>query len=198
MGSDSSDDIERLLRHAFQFYTDGAQGTAIGILLGLEQGRKGSSPVVLRKAAAERLGYYSVETLRQQPEYNAISYVADVLLRALVDAQRDGVTDGTKVDRLMALIIELSLAEYWERTRRVRKWFAVVAQKQHLINTCIALGLARRTSIPGVCRQQPDDPACIDNENHKCKQRDLTLDDRPLLVNSIAVAIVQIHANTQC
>lgn len=130
MGAGTADDIERMLRHAFTSYADGAQGTAIGILFGLEPGRRGASPSVLREVATKRLGYYSVETFRKRPERNTIAYFADVLVRVAADAQSGAVSDGTKVDRIMALITELSLAEYWELTRRVRQWFTAVSQSQ--------------------------------------------------------------------
>jgi hypothetical protein len=128
MGAGTADDIERLLRHAFTSYAEGAQGTAIGILLGLEQGKRGAKPSVLREAAAKRLGYDSVETFRKRPEYNAVAYFADVLQRVAADADSQQLTNLNKVDQIMALITELSVAEYWELTRRVRQWFASWSQ----------------------------------------------------------------------
>jgi hypothetical protein len=128
MGAGTAEDIERMLRHAFQSYAEGAQGTAVGLLFGLELGRRGASPTVLRQAAAERLGYYSVETFRKRPEYNAIAYFADVLLRLATDAQSSSSNNGSKVDHIMALITDLTLAEYWELTRRTRQWFAAVSR----------------------------------------------------------------------
>jgi hypothetical protein len=130
MGAGSAEDVERMLRHAFQSYAEGAQGTAVGLLFGLELGRRGASPTVLRQAAAKRLGYYSVETFRKRPEHNAIAYFADVLLRLASDAQTSGLGNGSKVDHIMALITDLTLAEYWELTRRTRQWFAALSQSQ--------------------------------------------------------------------
>jgi hypothetical protein len=89
MGAGTADDIiETMLRHVFRSYTEGAQGTAVGILFGLELGRRGANPSVLREAAAKRLGYYSVETFRKKPEHNAIAYFADVLQRYASDTER--------------------------------------------------------------------------------------------------------------
>ena len=124
MGAGTADDIERMLRHAFTSYADGAQGTAIGILYGLEPGRRGASPSVLREVATKRLGYYSVETFRKRPEHNAIAYFVDLLQRLAVDAVDQKPTDVNKVDHIMSLITELTIPEYWELTRRVRQLFA--------------------------------------------------------------------------
>ncbi|MHA3019619.1 hypothetical protein ACXPWS_05035 [Mycobacterium sp. BMJ-28] len=129
VGAGDAEDIERMLRHAFQSYAEGAQGTAIGLLLGLELGRRGASPTVLRQVAAARLGYYSVETFRKRPEHNAIAYFADVLLRVDGDARSQGPTNGSKIDHIMALITDLTLAEYWELTRRTRQWFTAVSEQ---------------------------------------------------------------------
>lgn len=127
MGAGTVEDIERMLRHAFQTYAEGAQGTAIGILLGLELGRRGASPTVLRQVASERLGYYSVETFRKRPERDAIAYFAGVLLRLGEDARLSGTSNGSKVDHIMTLIADLTLAEYWELTRRTRQWFSALS-----------------------------------------------------------------------
>jgi hypothetical protein len=71
-GAATAEHVEGLLRNVWTSRSEGAQGTAIGILLGLEQGRRGASPRVLRQVASERLGYYSVDTFRKKPEVNAI------------------------------------------------------------------------------------------------------------------------------
>ncbi|WP_068182374.1 hypothetical protein [Mycobacterium sp. UM_CSW] len=128
MGAGSADDIERMLRHAFTSYAEGAQGTAIGILFGLEIGRRGARPSVLREVAAKRLGYDSVETFRKRPEYNAIAYFADLLHRLAVDANSQKPADVNKIDHIMSLITELTIPEYWELTRRVRQLFAAGSQ----------------------------------------------------------------------
>lgn len=129
MGAGSADDIETMLRHVFRSYAEGAQGTAIGILLGLELGRRGANPSVLREAAAKRLGYYSVETFRKKPEYNAIAYFADLLQRYGSDTERLEVTNPNKVDHIMELISQLTVAEYNELMRRVRHWFSTLVQQ---------------------------------------------------------------------
>lgn len=128
MGASSADDIERMLRHAFTSYAEGAQGTAIGLLFGLELGRRGARPSVLREAAAKRLGYDSVETFRKKPQQNAIEYFADLLLRLVDYAENEKPTDVNKIDHIMTLIAELTIPEYWELTRRVRQWFAAATQ----------------------------------------------------------------------
>jgi hypothetical protein len=128
MGAGTADDIERMLRHVSRSYTEGAQGTAIGILLGLDLGRRGANPTVLRDVAAKRLGYYSVETFRKKPEHNAIAYFADVLLRYVSDTERLEVTNPNKVDHIMSLISELTVAEYNELMRRIRHWFSTLVQ----------------------------------------------------------------------
>ncbi len=126
MGAGTADDVERMLRHVFRSYAEGAQGTAVGILLGLELGRRGANPSVLRDAAAKRLGYYSVETFRKKPEDNAIGYFADILQRYASDTGRLEVTNPNKVDHIMELISQLTVAEYNELMRRVRHWFSTL------------------------------------------------------------------------
>jgi hypothetical protein len=84
-GSKRAEHVENLLRAAWTTRAEGAQGTAIGLLLGLEQGRRGANPMVLRAAAATRLGYHSVDTFRKKPEANAISYFADVIESYCID-----------------------------------------------------------------------------------------------------------------
>lgn len=56
LGAGNAERVESLLRSAWTARAEGAQGTAIGILLGLEQGRRGARPSVLRQVAAQRLG----------------------------------------------------------------------------------------------------------------------------------------------
>lgn len=63
----------------------------------------------------------------RQPERNAIANFADLLLRVAVDAHTHGVKGGMKVERTIAPITELSVAECGERMGRTRQWFAAVS-----------------------------------------------------------------------
>ncbi|MGB3362918.1 MAG: hypothetical protein WA972_12820 [Rhodococcus qingshengii] len=125
-GGETADDVESLLRGAFNKKSEGAQGTAIGILLGMELGRRGASPSVLRQVAAERLGYQSVDTFRKRPEANAIATFADVLESYVRDISNEPDVEGAKLERVMSLIEELTLAEYGEMVRRLRRRMATL------------------------------------------------------------------------
>ena len=120
MGAATADDIERMLRAVYTQRSEGAQGTAIGILLGLEQGRRGASPRVLRKVAATRLGYQSVDTFRKNPEVRAIATFARLLESYAVDIRTRPIPEGQRIEKIMDLIEQLSLAEYGELVRRLR------------------------------------------------------------------------------
>jgi hypothetical protein len=65
---------------------------------------------------------------RKKSEYNAIAYFADVLQRYASDTEQLEVTNANKVDHIMQLISELTVAEYNELTRRVRNWFSTLVQ----------------------------------------------------------------------
>jgi hypothetical protein len=120
MGSGKVSDVEGMLRAVYTQRSEGAQGTAIGILLGLEQGRRGASPTVLRKAAADRLNYYSVDTFRKKPEANAIATFAALIESYAIEIHHRPEPEGQKVERIMTLIEQLTLAEYGELVRRLR------------------------------------------------------------------------------
>jgi hypothetical protein len=129
-GGDTADDVESLLRAAYNKKSEGAQGTAIGILLGMELGRRGASPTVLREVAAKRLNYASVETFRKRPEANAIATFADVLDGYARDIQNEPDVEGAKLEKIMSLIEELTLAEYGEMVRRLRRRIVTLADDQ--------------------------------------------------------------------
>ncbi len=82
-GFGTADRVEKLLREAWDTRAEGAQATAVGIILGLEVGRRGARSAVLREVAARRLGYASVDTFRKGPEANSIAYFADVIEKLL-------------------------------------------------------------------------------------------------------------------
>lgn len=130
-GGETADEVESLLRGAFNKKSEGAQGTAIGILLGMELGRRGASPSVLRQVAAERLGYQSVDTFRKRPEANAIATFADVLESYVRDISNEPDVEGAKLERVMSLIEELTLAEYGEMVRRLRRRMATLTDDEH-------------------------------------------------------------------
>lgn len=121
MGSGKVSDVEGMLRAVYTTQrSEGAQGTAIGILLGLEQGRRGAAPAVLRKAAADRLNYYSVDTFRKRPEANAIATFAALIESYAVEVHQRPEPEGQKIEQIMKLIEQLTLAEYGELVRRLR------------------------------------------------------------------------------
>lgn len=127
---DTADDVETLMRGAYNKKSEGAQGTAIGILLGMELGRRGASPKVLREVAAKRLGYESVETFRKRPEATAIATFADVILSFVREIEEQPEVEGAKLEKVMSLIEELTLAEYGEMVRRLRRRMATLADDE--------------------------------------------------------------------
>lgn len=128
-GASTAMDVEGLLRAVYTQRSEGAQGTAIGILLGLELGRRGASPRVLREVAAQRLGYYSVDTFRKKPEQTAIATFAHLIESYLIDINNRPEPEGSKIENIMKLIEVLTLAEYGELVRRLRKRVATVADE---------------------------------------------------------------------
>lgn len=125
-GAGDAEHVENLLRSVYKTRSEGAQGTAIGISLGLEQGRRGANPSVLRQVAAKRLGYHSTETYRKGPEQTAIETFADLIGSYCRDYVSDTRTDDYKINVALAAIKELSLHEYAELNRRLRAWFKEV------------------------------------------------------------------------
>lgn len=125
-GSGNAEHVENLLRAAWTTRAEGAQGTAVGLLLGLEQGRRGANPTVLREAAATRLGYHSVDTFRKKPEANAIAYFADIVESYCIDFDRQPLRDDYRIEAALKAIEQLNAAEYGEMIRRLRaryQWF---------------------------------------------------------------------------
>lgn len=125
-GARTAEHVEQLLRNVWMTRSEGAQGTAIGILLGLEQGRRGASPRVLREVATQRLGYESVDTFRKRPEANAISTFADLIESYCIDFANQPKREDARIERAMAAIEQLNAAEYGELIRRLRErymWF---------------------------------------------------------------------------
>lgn len=125
-GARTAEHVEALLRKVWTTRSEGAQGTAIGLLLGLELGRRGASPTVLRQTAATRLGYASVDTFRKRPEANAIATFADLIESYCIDFQNQPTRDDYRIERAMRAIEELNAREYGELIRRLRaryQWF---------------------------------------------------------------------------
>lgn len=125
-GARTAEHIEGLLRNAWRLRGDGAQATAVGLLLGLEQGRRGANPTGLRKVAAERLGYHSVDTFRKQPEAHAIAYFADVIESYCIDIANQPKREDERIESAIRAIEQLNAAEYGEMVRRLRvryTWF---------------------------------------------------------------------------
>lgn len=125
-GASTGEHVEHLLREAWKLRAEGAQGTAAGLLLGLEQGRRGARPSVLREAAATRLGYHSVDTFRKKPEADALSYFADVIESYCIDFVRQPKRDDERIEAAVRAIENLNAAEYGEMVRRLRArytWF---------------------------------------------------------------------------
>ncbi|MDV6310738.1 hypothetical protein R3Q15_02285 [Gordonia amicalis] len=125
-GADDAEHVENLLRSVYKTRSEGAQGTAIGISLGLEQGRRGANPTVLRQVAAERLGYHSTETYRKEPENDAIRTFADLIDSYATEFVTEDLPDDYRINVALAAIKNLSLTEYAELNRRLRDWFAQV------------------------------------------------------------------------
>ena len=119
-GGEKPSDVEALLRSVYAQRSEGAQGTAIGILLGLELGRRGASPQVLRQVAADRLGYATVETFRKKPELQALETFAHLIESHAVDVHARDELPGYKVEEVMRLIENLTIAEYGDLVRRLR------------------------------------------------------------------------------
>lgn len=127
-GGENAEHVENLLRSVYKLRSEGAQGTAIGLLLGLEQGRRGANPRVLREAAATRLGYHSVDTFRKRPEATAIATFARLIESYCIEYQNSSLPEDYKINVALNAIRELTLTEYAELTRRLRDWFASVNQ----------------------------------------------------------------------
>lgn len=123
-GGDNAEHVEGLLRSVYKTRSEGAQGTAIGLLLGLEQGRRGANPTRLREAAADRLGYHSVDTFRKQPEQNAFETFAHLIESYCVEYQDLPAPEDYRVNAAMNAVQQLTLSEYGEFIRRLRNWFA--------------------------------------------------------------------------
>lgn len=132
-GAGTADRIERLLRDAWDTRAEGAQATAVGILLGIEQGRRGARPSVLREQAARRLGYQSVDTFRKKPEANAIAYFADVIESYCVDYRPHPDNDEYRINTALAAVMELNMAEYSEFIRRLAARFAEMNQERQAL-----------------------------------------------------------------
>lgn len=66
-GVGTADRIDKMLHESWNKRAGGAQVTAVGVTLGLETGRRGARPAVLREVAVTRLGYASVDTFREKP-----------------------------------------------------------------------------------------------------------------------------------
>lgn len=115
--------IEEVLREAWQRLGDGPHGQAVGILFGLEQGHRGGSPATLRSKAADRLGYFSVDTFRKKPEADVMDSFAEQLLALRV---RQNLMERPGMDRVAAVVeaIEaLTTIESAELARRLRTRF---------------------------------------------------------------------------
>ncbi|MFD4780266.1 hypothetical protein ACFWNH_04695 [Rhodococcus qingshengii] len=122
-GADNAEHIENLLRSVYKLRSEGAQGTAIGILLGLEQGRRGANPTVLRQVAATRLDYHSVDHFRKQPEANALLTFASLIETYSIEYQASSQPEDYKINVALNAIKELTLTEYAELIQRLQAWF---------------------------------------------------------------------------
>lgn len=127
IGGERTEDVESLLRTVYRERSEGAQGTAIGIILGLEQGRRGASPQVLREVAAKRLGYASVDTFRKKPELNAMKTFAHLIESYAIEIQNRPEPTADKINEIMRLVEKLTLAEYGDFVRRMRHRMAHLA-----------------------------------------------------------------------
>ncbi|MBO0983657.1 hypothetical protein [Rathayibacter sp. SD072] len=123
-GVGAADRIEKLLHEAWTKRAEGAQATAVGIILGLEMGRRGARPAVLREVAATRLGYASVDTFRKKPEGQAIAYFADVIESFCIDYQPEATNDEYRINTALNAVMALTLAEYTEFAARLARRFA--------------------------------------------------------------------------
>ncbi len=131
-GAGTAEHVENLLRGAWVARAQGAQGTAIGLLLGLEQGRRGANPRTLREAAATRLGYHSVDTFRKKPEATAIAYFADVIESYVIEFANQPKRQDERIETAMRAIEQLNALEYGELVRRLRArytWFNTVPEQ---------------------------------------------------------------------
>lgn len=134
-GAGTAEHVEGLLRSVYTVRSEGAQGTAIGLLLGLEQGRRGANPRVLREAAAKRLGYHSVDTFRKKPEANAIATFADLIESYCVDFANQPKRDDERIEAAMRAIENLNAREYGELIRRLREryqWFSTESASRNI------------------------------------------------------------------
>jgi len=123
-GVGTADRIEKLLHEAWTKRAEGAQATAVGIILGLEPGRRGARPAVLREVAASRLGYASVDTFRKKPEGHAIAYFADVIESYCIDYQPEVTNDEYRINAALNAVMALTLTEYTEFAARLARRFA--------------------------------------------------------------------------
>jgi hypothetical protein len=123
-GVGTADRIEKLLHEAWDKRAEGAQATAVGIILGLEPGRRGARPSVLREVAAARLGYASVDTFRKKPEGHAIAYFADVIESYCIDYQPEVTNDEHRINAALNAVMALTLTEYTEFAARLSRRFA--------------------------------------------------------------------------
>jgi len=115
--------IEEVLREAWHRLGDGPHGQTAGILFGLEPGHRGGQPAALRSKAAERLGYYSVDTFRKKPEQDVVESFAEQVLAVRV---RQNLLERGGMDRVAAIVeaIEaLTTVESAELARRLRERF---------------------------------------------------------------------------
>jgi hypothetical protein len=123
-GARTAEHVEHLLRAVWTARAEGAQGTASGILLGLEQGRRGARPSVLREVAAKRLGYASTDTFRKAPEASAIDYFADLIESYCIDFAHQPKRDDERIETALKAIENLNAVEYGELIRRLRARYA--------------------------------------------------------------------------
>lgn len=123
-GVGTADRIEKLLHESWSKRAEGAQATAVGILLGLEAGRRGARAAVLREVASARLGYANVDTFRKKPEANAIAYFADVIESYVGDYQPDTSNDEYRINAALNAVMALTLTEYTEFAARLARRFA--------------------------------------------------------------------------
>ena len=126
LGAATADRVETVLREAWRQKAEGAQGTAIGLLLGLEQGRRGANPRVLREVAAKRLGYHSVDTFRKKPEEYAFATFADTIESWVIDFENAPVRQDDRIETAIRAIENLNAREYGLLIQRLREryqWF---------------------------------------------------------------------------
>lgn len=143
-GFRTADRVERLLREAWTTKAEGAQGTAVGIIFGLEVGRRGARPAILREVASRRLGYTTVDTFRKKPEARALAYFADVIESYCIDYQPHPSNDEYRIDTALNAVMALSLTEYTEFARRLGQRFAPFNADKHLRESRLDQSSTRR------------------------------------------------------